>query len=64
MPAESAVNVLMDALWKAQTEGAQISMDHWAIRYPTNTEDIGRVCHGMSHFPFQPPCFDKSRDML
>lgn len=64
IPAESAVNVLMDALWKAQTEGAQISMDHWAIRYPTNTEDIGRVCHGMSHFPFQPPCFDKSRDML
>ncbi|KAF9763644.1 hypothetical protein IL306_003048, partial [Fusarium sp. DS 682] len=44
-PAESAVNVLMDALWKAQTQGAEISMDHWAIRYPTNTEDIGRVCH-------------------
>ncbi|KAM0447504.1 hypothetical protein ACHAQK_001056 [Fusarium lateritium] len=63
-PAESAVNVLMDALWKAQTEGAQISMDHWAIRYPTNTEDIGRVCHGMSHVPFQPLCFDQSRGML
>ncbi|KAF5663896.1 dtdp-4-dehydrorhamnose reductase [Fusarium heterosporum] len=47
-PDESAVNVLMDALWKAQTEGAQISMDHWAIRYPTNTEDIGRVCHDIS----------------
>ncbi|KAF5710046.1 dTDP-4-dehydrorhamnose reductase [Fusarium mundagurra] len=44
-PAESAVNVLMDALWKAQTQGTEISMDHWAIRYPTNTEDIGRVCH-------------------
>jgi dTDP-4-dehydrorhamnose reductase len=51
-PAESAVNVLMDALWKAQTQGAEISMDHWAIRYPTNTEDIGRVCHGMSHSAF------------
>ncbi|KAL4728576.1 hypothetical protein ACLX1H_005327 [Fusarium chlamydosporum] len=49
-PSESAVNVLMDALWKAQTQGAQISMDHWAIRYPTNTEDIGRVCHGMSYY--------------
>ena len=48
-PSESAVNVLMDALWKAQTQGAQISMDHWALRYPTNTEDIGRVCHGMSY---------------
>lgn len=49
MPAESAVNVLMDSLWKAQTEGAEIQMDHWALRYPTNTEDIGRVCHGMSY---------------
>ncbi|KAF4974247.1 hypothetical protein FZEAL_8827 [Fusarium zealandicum] len=47
-PAESAVNVLMDALWKAQTQGAEIKMDHWAIRYPTNTEDIGRVCHDIS----------------
>ncbi|KAF5133233.1 Methionine adenosyltransferase 2 subunit beta [Metarhizium anisopliae] len=42
-PAESAVNVLMDSVWKAQTEGANIKMDHWAVRYPTNTEDIGRV---------------------
>lgn len=47
-PAESAVNVLMDAVWKAQTQGATVNMDHWAIRYPTNTEDIGRVCRGMS----------------
>ncbi|KAK4204336.1 hypothetical protein QBC40DRAFT_273265 [Triangularia verruculosa] len=42
--AESAVNVLMDSVLKAQQEGASISMDHWALRYPTNTEDIGRVC--------------------
>jgi dTDP-4-dehydrorhamnose reductase len=49
-PSESAVNVLLDALWKSQEDGAQIKMDHWAIRYPTNTEDIGRVCHGMSQF--------------
>ncbi|RMJ19803.1 hypothetical protein CDV36_000529 [Fusarium kuroshium] len=47
-PAESAVNVLMDALWKAQTQGIEVNMDHWAIRYPTNTEDIGRVCHDIS----------------
>ena len=46
MPAESAVNVLMDSVWKAQTEGANIKMDHWAISYPTNTEDVGRVCRG------------------
>ncbi|KAH6724677.1 putative methionine adenosyltransferase 2 subunit beta [Leptodontidium sp. MPI-SDFR-AT-0119] len=42
-PAESAVNVLIDAVWKAQEKGASVKMDHWAIRYPTNTEDVGRV---------------------
>ncbi|POR35669.1 Methionine adenosyltransferase 2 subunit beta [Tolypocladium paradoxum] len=47
-PAESAVNVLMDSVWKAQTEGAKIKMDHWALRYPTNTEDVGRVCRDLS----------------
>lgn len=45
-PAESAVNVLMDSVWKAQEEDAKIKMDHWALRYPTNTEDVGRVCQG------------------
>lgn len=38
---ESAVNVLMDTLWKSQSE--RIKMDDWAIRYPTNTEDVARV---------------------
>jgi S-adenosylmethionine synthetase len=42
---ESAVNVLMDVVEKAQKES--VKMDHWALRYPTNTEDVGRVCHGM-----------------
>ncbi|KAI1335210.1 hypothetical protein F5Y15DRAFT_428383 [Xylariaceae sp. FL0016] len=46
--AESAVNVLMDTVWKAQEPGAKIKMDHWALRYPTNTEDVGRVCHDVS----------------
>lgn len=59
-PSESAVNVLMDAVWKAQDRNAGIKMDHWAIRYPTNTEDVGRVCHGTpSHLscplPLPPP---------
>ncbi|KAI0169597.1 NAD(P)-binding protein [Hypoxylon sp. FL1284] len=36
MPAESAVNVLMDSVWKAQQESTKIKMDHWALRYPTN----------------------------
>lgn len=46
-PAESAVNVLLESVWKAQTEGTRIQMDHWALRYPTNTKDVGRVCRGM-----------------
>ncbi|KAK4189647.1 hypothetical protein QBC35DRAFT_513905 [Podospora australis] len=40
---ESAVNMLMDTVLKAQGENAKIKMDHWALRYPTNTEDIARV---------------------
>ncbi|KAI1169307.1 hypothetical protein F5B18DRAFT_17672 [Nemania serpens] len=48
MPAESAVNVLMDTVWKAQEPGAAIKMDHWSLRYPTNTEDVGRVCHDVA----------------
>lgn len=40
---ESAVNVLLDAVWKAQDKHANVKMDDWAIRYPTNTEDVGRV---------------------
>lgn len=43
-PEESAVNVLMNAVWKAQEKNAKIIMDDWAQRYPTNTEDVGRVC--------------------
>lgn len=45
-PAESAVNVLMETVWKAQEDGAKIKMDHWSLRFPTNTEDVARVCHG------------------
>ena len=41
---ESAVNILMDVLWKAQDANASIKMDDWAQRYPTNTDDVGRVC--------------------
>lgn len=45
-PGESAVNVLIDTVWKSQEKESKIQMDHWAIRYPTNTEDVGKVCHG------------------
>jgi dTDP-4-dehydrorhamnose reductase len=41
---ESAVNVLVDTVWKAQDPNAGIKMDDWAQRYPTNTEDVARVC--------------------
>lgn len=46
VPEESAVNVLMNAVWKAQTEGARIKMDDWGVRYPTNTVDVARVVVG------------------
>ena len=48
---ESSVNGLMDTVWKAQEEaekGGEIKVDGWAKRFPTNTEDVGRVCHGRS----------------
>lgn len=41
---ESAVNTLLDAVMKAQDEKAGVKMDDWAQRYPTNTEDVARVC--------------------
>ena len=40
--AESAVNVLMDQLYKAQE--STVKMDDWSIRYPTLTTDVGCVC--------------------
>ncbi|KAF4120455.1 Nucleoside-diphosphate-sugar epimerase [Geosmithia morbida] len=45
---ESAVNTLMDSLWKSQAPGAEVKMDHWSLRYPTCTEDVGRVCHDVA----------------
>lgn len=40
---ESAVNTLVDSVWKAQDGNAGAKMDDWALRYPTNTEDVARV---------------------
>jgi hypothetical protein len=38
----------MDVVMKSQdrSQGERVKMDHWALRYPTNTEDVGRVCYG------------------
>jgi len=44
-PADSAVNILMDTVKKAH-DGVKVKMDHWSLRYPTNTEDVARVCCG------------------
>ncbi|KAJ6107247.1 hypothetical protein N7523_008570 [Penicillium sp. IBT 18751x] len=41
---ESAINCLVDAVMKAQDANAGVKMDDWALRYPTNTEDVARVC--------------------
>lgn len=47
--AESAVNTLVDAVWKAQDKkNTRVKMDDWAQRYPTNTEDVGRVCRDVA----------------
>ncbi|KAL1966686.1 hypothetical protein VTN77DRAFT_3883 [Rasamsonia byssochlamydoides] len=45
---ESAVNVLLDAIDKAQDPNAGVKMDDWAQRYPTNTEDVARVCNDIA----------------
>lgn len=41
---ESAVNVLMDVMWKSQDKDSRTKIDDWAKRYPTNIEDVARVC--------------------
>jgi dTDP-4-dehydrorhamnose reductase len=46
-PGKSAVHPLIDTIWKAQDikDGqAKIKVDDYAVRYPTATEDVGRVC--------------------
>ncbi|KAK5662775.1 hypothetical protein OQA88_6183 [Cercophora sp. LCS_1] len=44
---ESAVNVLMDIVTKSQ-QGGKVAMDHWALRFPTNTEDVARICRDVA----------------
>ena len=41
---ESAVNTLVDTVQKSLKDGASVTVDDWSQRYPTNTEDVGRVC--------------------
>jgi S-adenosylmethionine synthetase len=46
-PSKSAVHPLVDAIWKAQNVKVgepKVKVDDYALRYPTATEDVGRVC--------------------
>jgi len=46
-PTKSAVHVLLDTIWKAQSlkEGdPKIKVDDYALRYPTAAEDVARIC--------------------
>ncbi|KAL9098073.1 MAG: hypothetical protein Q9163_006196 [Psora crenata] len=49
---ESAVNALVAVVWGAQEEGSRIPMDHRSQRYPTNTEDVARVCVDVADFAY------------
>ena len=56
-PKDSAVNVLMSQLWTAQQieEGKpKIQVDDYAFRYPTNTQDVGRVCRDVAKLYLDP----------
>lgn len=57
-PTQSAVNVLMSKLWASQKleDGqAKIQMDDYALRYPTNTQDVGRVCRDIAKLYLDSP---------
>lgn len=48
---ESAVNTILDAIEKskdAANDANPVSMDDWARRFPTNTQDVGRVCNDIA----------------
>ena len=56
-PKDSAVNILMSQLWAAQDIQSgqdQIKVDDYALRFPTNTQDVGRVCRDISKLYLSP----------
>lgn len=56
-PKESAVNVLMSQLWdaqKVQNGEAKIKVDDHALRFPTNTADVARVCRDVTKMYLDP----------
>ncbi|CAG8697035.1 16939_t:CDS:2, partial [Dentiscutata erythropus] len=44
-PGESAVNILVDSV---KNSSKNVEMDHYAIRYPTNVQDVARVIKDIS----------------
>jgi S-adenosylmethionine synthetase len=56
-PSESAVNVLMSQLWASQRieeMAHRIGVDDYALRFPTNTADVGRVCRDLCKLYIDP----------
>ncbi|KAI8933100.1 hypothetical protein NX059_009743 [Plenodomus lindquistii] len=56
-PKDSAVNVLMSQLWASQSlepGQSKIQIDDYALRYPTNTQDVGRVCRDIAKLYLDP----------
>ncbi|MCJ1314326.1 hypothetical protein MMC25_008007 [Agyrium rufum] len=43
-PHESTINEIFEVVSSAQEKGFATSVDDWAQRFPTNTEDVARVC--------------------
>ncbi|KAH4204667.1 hypothetical protein HBI18_075920 [Parastagonospora nodorum] len=61
-PKESAVNVLMSQLWasqKLEDDRTKIQVDDYALRFPTNTQDVGRVCRDISKLYLDPANSDR-----
>ena len=56
-PKESAVNILVSQVWASQdvqSPEAKIKVDDYAQRYPTNTEDVARVCRDIADRYLEP----------
>lgn len=52
----------MSQLWesqKIQPGEAKIEVENWALRYPTNTSDVGRVCRDIATLYLDPGSVDR-----
>jgi dTDP-4-dehydrorhamnose reductase len=60
-PSESAVNTLVTQVWESQkikSNEAKIKIDDYAQRFPTNTEDVARVCRDICKLYLDPQAAD------